>query len=104
MSDVFDLGSEHEQVVFANDPGTGLRAVIAIHSTALGPATGGLRMWTYENEQAAILDRVISVLDDPSLALLFGAGSRAEAPIVAELARPDGPPALFAGRIDRSGQ
>jgi leucine dehydrogenase len=39
-----------------NDTATGLRAVIAIHSTALGPAVGGLRMWTYPNEEAAIFD------------------------------------------------
>ena len=41
MSDVFELGSEHEQVVFANDPATGPKAVIAIHSTALAPPLGG---------------------------------------------------------------
>ena len=35
--DVFELGPEHEQVVFCNDPATGLRAIVAIHSTALGP-------------------------------------------------------------------
>jgi leucine dehydrogenase len=39
-----------------NDTATGLRAVIAIHSTALGPATGGVRMWTYASEQDAIMD------------------------------------------------
>lgn len=45
-----------KKVVMCNDTDTGLRAVIAIHSTALGPATGGLRMWTYANEQDAIFD------------------------------------------------
>src|SRR6266516_3157571 len=45
-----------KKIQLVNDSATGLRAVIAIHSTALGPATGGLRMWTYESEQAAILD------------------------------------------------
>jgi leucine dehydrogenase len=45
-----------KKVQLVNDSATGLRAVIAIHSTALGPATGGLRMWKYESEQAAILD------------------------------------------------
>ncbi|TMM15335.1 MAG: Glu/Leu/Phe/Val dehydrogenase [Actinobacteria bacterium] len=45
-----------KKVQLVNDSATGLRAVIAIHSTALGPATGGLRMWTYESEQAAIFD------------------------------------------------
>jgi valine dehydrogenase (NAD+) len=56
MSDVFDLGSEHEQVVFANDPGTGLRAVIAIHSTALGPALGGTRFHAYASTADAVKD------------------------------------------------
>src|SRR5215218_7560520 len=56
MSDVFDLGSEHEQVVFANDPATGLKAVIAIHSTALGPALGGTRFHPYATTADAIRD------------------------------------------------
>ena len=41
----------HEQVVFCQDQETGLKAIIAIHSTALGPALGGTRMWNYKNEQ-----------------------------------------------------
>jgi leucine dehydrogenase len=45
-----------KKVVMCNDTDTGLRAIIAIHSTALGPATGGLRMWTYASENDAILD------------------------------------------------
>ncbi len=45
-----------KKLVICNDTDTGLRAVIAIHSTALGPATGGLRMWTYANEEDAIFD------------------------------------------------
>jgi leucine dehydrogenase len=45
-----------KKVVICNDTDTGLRAVIAIHSTALGPATGGLRMWTYDREEDAIFD------------------------------------------------
>ena len=40
MTDVFELSAEHEQVVFCNDPASGLRAIIAIHSTALGPGSG----------------------------------------------------------------
>ena len=56
MSDVFDLGSEHEQVVFANDPATGLKAIIAIHSTALGPALGGTRFYPYASEADALAD------------------------------------------------
>lgn len=59
MSDVFELGSEHEQVVFAHDPATGLKAVIAIHSTALGPALGGTRFHPY----ASTADAVQDVLD-----------------------------------------
>lgn len=45
-----------KKLVVCNDTDTGLRAVIAIHSTALGPATGGLRMWTYATEEDAIFD------------------------------------------------
>ena len=45
-----------KKVVMCNDSDSGLRAVIAIHSTALGPACGGLRMWTYASEQDAIFD------------------------------------------------
>lgn len=46
----------HEQVVFCSDPLAGLRAIIAIHSTALGPALGGTRMWPYKKEQDALED------------------------------------------------
>ncbi len=46
----------HEQVVFVADPAVGLRAVIAIHSTALGPSLGGVRFWHYEREADAVLD------------------------------------------------
>ena len=45
-----------KKLQLCNDNASGLRAVIAIHSTALGPAVGGLRMWTYPDEQAAIMD------------------------------------------------
>ena len=55
-ADVFDLGAEHEQVVFANDPGTGLKAIIAIHSTALGPALGGTRFYPYSSTADAVRD------------------------------------------------
>jgi valine dehydrogenase (NAD+) len=54
--DVFDAGHDHEQVVFANDPATGLRAIIAIHSTALGPALGGTRFFPYPTTAAALSD------------------------------------------------
>lgn len=55
-ADVFELGSEHEQVVFAHDPGTGLKAIIAIHSTALGPALGGTRFHPYASTDEALRD------------------------------------------------
>ena len=54
--DVFELGAEHEQVVFCNDPATGLRAIVAIHSTALGPALGGTRFYPYASTSDAVAD------------------------------------------------
>jgi valine dehydrogenase (NAD+) len=53
---VFDSGASHEQVVFCNDPASGLRAIIAIYSTALGPALGGTRFYPYASEAAALED------------------------------------------------
>lgn len=55
---VFELMSQrdHEQVVFCSDTRTGLKAIIAIHNTTLGPALGGTRMWKYENDAAALND------------------------------------------------
>jgi len=50
------LESEHEQVVFCHDPITGLRAVIALHSTALGPALGGTRFHPYAATSDAVAD------------------------------------------------
>ena len=46
----------HEQVMFFNDESTGLKGIIGIHNTTLGPALGGTRLWRYENEQDAITD------------------------------------------------
>src|SRR5437763_423067 len=46
----------HEQVVYCCDESVGLKAIIAIHSTALGPALGGARMWPYESEEDALKD------------------------------------------------
>lgn len=46
----------HEQVVFFQHPESGLKAIVAIHNTVLGPALGGLRMWPYRNEQEALID------------------------------------------------
>lgn len=45
-----------EQIVYCNDSKTGLRAIIALHSLALGPATGGCRMWNYASEDEALND------------------------------------------------
>jgi valine dehydrogenase (NAD+) len=56
MSDVFELGSEHEQIVFCNDEASGLKAIIAIHSTALGPALGGTRFFPYASTADALVD------------------------------------------------
>jgi valine dehydrogenase (NAD+) len=55
-ADVFELGSEHEQVVFCNDAATGLKAIVAIHSTALGPALGGTRFYPYASTAEAVQD------------------------------------------------
>ncbi|NQY05257.1 MAG: Glu/Leu/Phe/Val dehydrogenase [Flavobacteriaceae bacterium] len=46
----------HEQIVFCNDKDTGLKAIIGIHNTVLGPALGGTRMWQYKNEWEALND------------------------------------------------
>jgi len=46
----------YERVVRAVDPASGLHAIISIHDTTLGPALGGLRMWPYPNEAAALFD------------------------------------------------
>ena len=47
---------DHEEVIFCRDAEAGLRAIIAIHSTALGPAAGGCRMWPYASEEDALTD------------------------------------------------
>jgi leucine dehydrogenase len=47
---------EHEQVVFCNNKDVGLKAIIAIHNSALGPALGGTRMWNYKTEEEALID------------------------------------------------
>jgi len=48
--------NEHEQIVFCHDKDTGLKAIIGIHNTVLGPALGGTRMWQYANEWEALND------------------------------------------------
>lgn len=47
---------EHEQLVFCNDEATGLKAIIALHNTVLGPGMGGTRMWNYTSEEEAVKD------------------------------------------------
>ncbi|MCE9537605.1 MAG: leucine dehydrogenase [Bacteroidetes bacterium] len=48
--------NNHEQVLFCNDNETGLKAIVAIHNTILGPSLGGTRMWNYKNEMEALTD------------------------------------------------
>ncbi len=56
--EIFDMREfdGHEQVVFGHDAATGLRAIIAVHSTALGPAAGGCRLWPYATTAEAVAD------------------------------------------------
>jgi leucine dehydrogenase len=56
--EIFDLREfdAHELVVFGHDAASGLRAIIAIHSTTLGPAAGGCRMWPYASTAEAVAD------------------------------------------------
>jgi valine dehydrogenase (NAD+) len=53
---VFAQATGHEQVVYCHDAGTGLRSIIAIYSSALGPALGGTRFYPYADEEAALAD------------------------------------------------
>jgi leucine dehydrogenase len=46
----------HKKIVYCSDPETGLKAIIAIHDTTLGPALGGTRMWAYKTEKDALYD------------------------------------------------
>src|SRR6202035_5333075 len=58
MMEIFGMREfdAHERVVFGYDEPTGLRSIIAIHSTALGPAAGGCRMWPYGSTSEAVTD------------------------------------------------
>jgi len=58
MKKVFEKMEEfdHEQIVVNYDEETGLKAIIAIHDTSLGPALGGTRLWNYDNEEEALID------------------------------------------------
>jgi leucine dehydrogenase len=82
----------HEEVVFHQDPGTNLRAIVAIHSTALGPAAGGCRMWSYGSCNEALTD-VLRLARGMSYknamaGLAFGGG---KAVIIADPKRPKTP-------------
>ena len=46
----------HEKVLFVNNEKAGLKAIIAVHNTNLGPAIGGCRLWPYESYDAALFD------------------------------------------------
>lgn len=56
--EIFHALSEYryEQLLFCHDEPSGLRAIIAIHDTSLGPALGGCRMWNYATEEEAVID------------------------------------------------
>lgn len=54
FSEAAKLG--HEQLVFCNDEATGLKAIIGIHNSVLGPALGGTRFWNYQSEAEAVID------------------------------------------------
>lgn len=47
---------EHEEIIYCRNKEAGLKAIIGIHNTALGPALGGCRMWNYASEQEALVD------------------------------------------------
>ncbi len=53
---IFDRGAQHEQVVFGQDRESGLRAIVGIYSTALGPALGGTRFYPFQTEDEALTD------------------------------------------------
>src|SRR5437763_15910288 len=53
---LFDRATGYEQLTYFNDPASGLRAIIAIYSTALGPALGGTRFYPYATEEQALED------------------------------------------------
>ena len=50
------MANQHEKVVYYYDELTGLKAIVAIHNTVLGPALGGTRIWQYEQEEHALVD------------------------------------------------
>ncbi len=55
---VFEMADfdNHEEVTFITDHQVGLKAIIAVHNTTLGPGLGGVRMWPYKSEDEALRD------------------------------------------------
>ena len=58
MSLVFEKinSAGHEEIIYCSDINAGLKAIIAIHNTTIGPALGGCRMWNYQSEEEALND------------------------------------------------
>ncbi len=56
MFQLIEKHGEHEEVVICNNKHVGLKAIIAIHNTTLGPALGGTRMWNYASDEEALID------------------------------------------------
>ena len=54
--ELIEKHGDHEEVIFCRNEDVGLKAIIAIHNTALGPALGGTRMWNYKSEEEALID------------------------------------------------
>ncbi len=105
---MFDLDAfdAHEDVLFVARPEVGLRAIIAIHDTTLGPAMGGIRMWRYPNAEAAATDALrlsrTMTMKNALAGLAFGGGKS----VIMGDARADKSPALldaFADAIERLG-
>ena len=81
--EVFEKLAEHryEQLVFCHDKATGLRAIIAIHDTTLGPALGGCRMYPYASEDEAMVDVLRLARGMTYKAAASGLTSGAESPL-----------------------
>ena len=54
MQDFYEMG--HERILICQDEKTGLKAIVAVHSTVCGPALGGTRMWNYASTEEALTD------------------------------------------------
>ena len=50
------IANKHEKVIYGYDEATGLKVIVAVHNTALGPALGGMRIWNYTSEEEALVD------------------------------------------------